>query len=215
MNYSSMLTQMLAGSVVTLQVFAVTLLFSIPLGFVLMLAYVSNNPVLKRITGFYILLMRGTPLLLQMFFVCYGLPFIPVIGKYLTFERFPACSIAFVLNYSAYFAEIFRGGLLAVDKGQFEAAKVLGLTKSQTFVKIVIPQMVRVSLPAISNETIILVKDTALVTAIAMQDLLHVTKNIVSRTANIMPYLAAAVFYLLMSYVLTLLFRHLEKKYAF
>jgi len=215
MDYASMIPQMLKGTQVTLQVFAVTLALSIPLGFILMLAYNSKNFILRKVTGFYILLMRGTPLLLQMFFVYYGLYYIPVIGKSLIFGRFTSCCIAFVLNYAAYFAEIFRGGLLAVDKGQFEAAKVLGLKKSHTFLKIVIPQMVRVSLPSISNETIILVKDTALVTAIALPDLLHVTKTIVNNKVSIMPYAIAAAFYLVMSYVLTVLFRQLEKKYAF
>ena len=215
MNIPGMLLQMAKGSLVTMQIFAVTLALSVPLGFLLTLACIGKNKLLRKVTGFYILLMRGTPLLLQMFFVCFGLPFLPVVGKYLVFNRFTACAIAFVLNYAAYFAEIFRGGLLAVDKGQYEAAKVLGLGKFHTFVKIVIPQMVRVSLPAISNETIILVKDTALVTAIALQELLHVTKSIVNATANIMPYAVAAVFYLAMSYVLTRAFSWLEKKFAF
>jgi len=215
MNIPNMLLQMAKGSLVTIQIFAVTLACSVPFGFLLTLAYISKNKVLKKVTGFYILLMRGTPLLLQMFFVYYGLPFIPGIGTYMRFDPFTACCVAFSLNYAAYFAEIFRGGLLAVDKGQFEAAKVLGLNKFHTYTKIVIPQMVRVSLPAISNETIILVKDTALVTAIALRELLHVTKGIVNTTANIMPYAVAAVFYLAMSYVLTVLFAKLEKKFAF
>jgi len=215
MKLTDMLIQMAKGSVVTMQLFAVTLALSIPLGFLLTLAYMSKNKPLKKITGFYILVMRGTPLLLQMFFVYFGLPFVPGVGKFLVFDRFMACSVAFVLNYAAYFAEIFRGGLLAVDKGQYEAAKVLGLGRAHTFTKIVIPQMVRVSLPAISNEAIILVKDTALVTAIALQELLHVTKSIVNTTANIAPFMLAAVFYLVMSYALTLVFKLLEKKFAF
>ena len=159
--------------------------------------------------------MRGTPLLLQLFFVFFGLPYIPFIGKYLTFDRFPAGAIAFIFNYAAYYAEIFRGGLLSIDKGQYEAAKVLGLSKWQTTYKIILPQMFRVSLPAISNEVIILVKDTALVTAIGLTDLLQVTKTIVNRTSNIVPFIVAAVFYLIMSYILTLIFKKLEEIFAF
>ena len=214
-DWSGALTQMAKGSLVTMQLFGITLVLSIPFGFALTLAYMSKNKFVQKVTGFYILVMRGTPLLLQVFFMYYGLPYLPYIGPYLKFDRFTACSIAFVLNYAAYFAEIFRGGLLAVDKGQFEAAKVLGLNRFRTLTKVVIPQMVRVALPSISNEAIILVKDTALAAAISVIDLMHVTKGIVSREANIFPFAIAAVFYLVMSYVLTVIFKQLEKKYAF
>ena len=214
-EWSGTLLQMATGSLVTLQLFAITLALSIPIGFALTLAYMSKNKLVQKATGFYILVMRGTPLLLQVFFMYYGLPYLPFIGKYILFDRFTACAVAFVLNYAAYFAEIFRGGLLAVDKGQFEASKVLGLNRFQTLTKIVIPQMVRVSLPSISNEAIILVKDTALAAAISVVDLMHVTKGIVSREANILPFAIAAIFYLAMSYVLTVVFRRLEKKFAF
>ncbi len=215
MSIQSMLLQMLHGSIPTIGLFFVTLLLGIPFGFMLTLLYNSKNKVVHNVTGVYILLMRGTPLLLQLFFICYGMPFLPFIGKYMVFSRLTCCCIAFVLNYMAYFAEIFRGGLLAIDKGQSEAAKVLGLTKVQTFCKIIFPQMLRVSLPAISNEAIILVKDTSLVTALGVTELLQTTKNIVTVTAHIFPYAVAALFYLFMSWCLTLLFRHLEKKYSF
>lgn len=218
--------QMLGGCKLTLELFLITLLFSIPLG--LILCFLKNvyssvkknmgqkllNSVSLLISGF-ILLMRGTPLLLQIFFIFYGLPKLPIVGEFLTFDRFTAGSIAFILNYAAYYAEIFRGGLLSVDNGQYEAAKVLGLTPMQTKLKIIMPQMFRIALPGVSNETIILLKDTALITAIGLSDLLKVTKNIVNRTTNITAFAVAAVFYLIISYVLTIVFNKLEKKYAF
>lgn len=212
-NYN-FLMQMLRGSIVTVQLFLITFFLSIPLGLLLMKCYMSKNIVISKITGFYILLMRGTPLLLQMFFIYYGLPYVPVVGKYLVLARFSACAVGFVLNYAAYFAEIFRGGLLAVDNGQYEAAKVLGISKGHTFFKIILPQMIRVSLPAVSNEALILVKDTSLVTAIGVGELLEATKGIVNLTTSILPFGIAAIFYLFMSWLITIIFAKLEKKYS-
>lgn len=207
---------MAVGCLLTLKLFIITIVLSMPLGLVLTFLYTSKNKALNKVVAFYILIMRGTPLLLQIFFVYFGLPYTPIIGKYLTIsDRFTAGAVAFILNYAAYFAEIFRGGLLSVDKGQYEAAKVLGLTDMQTRFKIVLPQMFRISLPAVSNEAIILIKDTALITAIGLSDLLKVTKTIVNKTTNISAFLVAAIFYLIMSYVLTIVFRLLEKKFAF
>lgn len=209
------LKQLALGSVITIELFFATIIFSLPLGLVLTFLYIGKSKIISKITGFYILIMRGTPLLLQIFFVYYGLPYMPYVGKYLTFDGFTAATIAFILNYAAYFAEIYRGGLLSIDNGQYEASKVLGLSNFQTKFKIILPQMFRVSLPAISNEAIILVKDTALVTALGLSDLLHVTKGIVNRTTNISTYIVAGCFYLLMSYLLTILFRKIEKKYSY
>lgn len=207
---------MAVGCVLTLKLFLVTIVFSMPLGLLLSFLYTAKSKPLNKLVGLYILIMRGTPLLLQIFFVYFGLPYMPLVGKYLTIsDRFTAGAIAFIFNYAAYFAEIFRGGLLSVDKGQYEAAKVLGLTDSQTRFKIVLPQMFRISLPAISNEAIILIKDTALITAIGLSDLLKVTKTIVNKTTNISAFLVAAVFYLIMSYILTIIFNKLEERFAF
>lgn len=211
----SWMQQMLYGCVVTLELFAITIVLSIPLGLIITFLYTGKNKIITKIIGLFVLVMRGTPLLLQIFFVYYGLPYMPVVGKYLTFTNFTAGAIAFVLNYAAYFAEIFRGGLLSVDKGQYEAAKVLGLTERQTKTKIVLPQMFRIALPAVSNEAIILLKDTALITAIGLSDLLKVTKGIVNRTTNISAFAVAALFYLVMSYVLTIVFKKLENKFSF
>ena len=208
--------QMAMGCKLTIQLFFVTFFLSVPLGLILTFLYTTKSKAINSIVGFYILIMRGTPLLLQIFFVYFGLPYVPVIGKVLTInDRFAAGAVAFVLNYAAYFAEIFRGGLLSVDKGQYEAAKVLGMTDIQTRFKIVLPQMFRIALPAVSNEAIVLIKDTALITAIGLTDLLKVTKTIVNRTTNISAFVVAALFYLVMSYVLTLVFKFLEKKFAF
>lgn len=216
MPLNEWIPQMAQGCLLTLKLFAVTIVFSVPLGLLLTFLYTSKNRVVTKIIALYILLMRGTPLLLQIFFVYFGLPYLPVIGKYVTINsRFVAGAVAFIFNYAAYFAEIFRGGLLSVDKGQYEAAKVLGLSETQTRFKIVLPQMFRISLPAVSNEAIILIKDTALVTAIGLVDLLKVTKTIVNKTTNVSAFLVAALFYLVMSYILTLVFKFLEKKFDY
>ncbi len=215
MELKQWISQMSIGSLLTLKLFFATIFISLILGLATTFLYTSKNKYISKITGFYILIMRGTPLLLQIFFVFFGLPYLPFIGKYLVFDRFTAGAVAFILNYTAYYAEIFRGGLLSIDNGQYEAAKVLGMTALQTKFKIILPQMFRVSLPAISNEAIILVKDTALITTIGLTDLLQVTKTIVNRTTNISAFVVAALFYLVMSYILTIFFKFLEKRFAY
>lgn len=216
MPLNEWIPQMAEGCIITIKLFITVFVLSLPLGLILTFLYTTKNKAINGIVGLYILIMRGTPLLLQIFFVYFGLPYAPVIGKYLTInDRFTAGAVAFILNYAAYFAEIFRGGLLSVDKGQYEAAKVLGLNDMHTRFKIVLPQMFRISLPAVSNEAIVLIKDTALITAIGLTDLLKVTKTIVNRTTNISAFAVAALFYLVMSYVLTLVFKFLEKKFSF
>lgn len=187
----SLLSSIMAGLGKTLSLFAISLIVSIPLGFLVTLMLRSKLKVVKGIAEVYVYILRGTPLLLQLFFVYFGLPFIPGIGKYMVFERFQAACIAFALNYAAYFAEIFRGGLLAIDDGQYEAAKVLGLTHFQTMWHVVLPQMVRVTLPAVSNETIVLVKDTALVTAIAVPEIMYYAKGAVVRDADPTAFIVA------------------------
>lgn len=216
MDLISWISQMMTGCRLTVELFLVTIILSIPLGLIMTFLYTGKSKVINKIVGVYILVMRGTPLLLQIFFVYFGLPFIPKIGQYLVIsDRFTAGAIAFILNYAAYFAEIFRGGILSVDKGQYEAAKVLGISDMQTKFKIVMPQMFRISLPAVANETIILLKDTALITTLGLSDLLKVTNNIVNRTTNVSAYAVAAAFYLILSYLLSVLFKKLEKKFAF
>ncbi|MDQ0087444.1 polar amino acid transport system permease protein [Paenibacillus anaericanus] len=206
---------MLEGARTTVLMFFITIILSIPLGFVITLIVKSAIKPLAWLAHGYIYVMRGTPLLLQMAFFCFGLPVIPVIGEYLVMDRFAAACLAFTLNYAAYFAEIFRGGLLAVDKGQYEAAQVLGLGRWHTLTRIVLPQMFRVALPAVSNESITMIKDTALLYAVAVPELLHFAQTAVNRDFTIMPFFIAGIIYLLMTLVLTLFFKWLERKFKF
>ena len=199
----------------TLSLFLVTIIGSMPLGLLLTFMRTGKSKILRGITGFFVYIMRGTPLLLQLYFFYYGLPFIPGMKNVIVLDRLAAAMLAFVLNYAAYFCEIFRGGMLSVDKGQYEAARVLGFNKSQTLGKIVLPQMLRVSLPSIANEAITLVKDTALVTAIGVTEILYFAKATVNRQAVFTAYPVAAVFYLVFTFVITRLFEHLERKYSF
>lgn len=199
----------------TVGLFFVTAIGSLPLGLALTFLRMNKSRVLRGVTGFYVYIMRGTPLLLQLYFFYYGLPFIPGMRNVLVLERFSAAMMAFVLNYAAYFCEIFRGGLLSIDKGQYEAARVLGFSRVQTFRKIILPQMLRVCLPSISNESITLVKDTALITVIGVTEILYFAKATVNRQASPLAYVAAALYYLFFNFILTRLFDYLEKKFSF
>lgn len=206
---------MLEGAQMTVALFLIAIVVSVPLGFLLTLAAKSSFKPLAAATHAYVYVMRGTPLLLQLLFICFGLPMLPLIGEYLVFDRFAAACIGFILNYAAYFAEIFRGGLLSIDKGQYEASQVLGLSKWQTMTRIILPQMFRVALPAVSNESITLVKDTALLYAVAVPELLHFAKTAVNRDFTVMPFFVAGIIYLLMTLLLTLFFKQLEKRFKF
>ena len=206
------LPPLLEGSGVTLKVFLITLALSVPLGLGLALLRISRFGFLSGLVNGYIWLMRGTPLMLQMLFIYFALPFIPVIGVRL--PDFPSAILAFVLNYAAYFAEIFRAGIQSIDRGQYEGAKVLGLTYTQTMRRIVLPQVLKRILPPMSNETITLVKDTSLIYVLAMNDLLRAARGIVQRDFTTMPFVVAAAFYLIMTLVLTYGFARMEKKYA-
>ena len=211
----SMLKPMLEGAKMTILLFVIAIAASIPLGFLLTLAVKSKFKPLSWLAQAYIYIMRGTPLLLQLLFICLGLPMIPVIGEYLVLDRFTAACIGFILNYAAYFSEIFRGGLLAIDKGQYEAAQVLGLNKFQTTTRIILPQMFRVALPAISNESVTLVKDTALLYAVAVPELLHYAQTVVNRDFTIVPFLVAGIIYLFITLILTAFFKFLERRFKF
>jgi len=199
----------------TVSLFFFTITLSLPLGLAITFCATHKNRIIRGIARGYVFVMRGTPLMLQLFFFYFGLPFIPFIGQFLVMDRFTAGCVAFIFNYAAYFCEIFRGGLLSVDTGQYEAAKVLGINKWQMTFRIIIPQMIKVVLPPVSNETITLVKDTALVASIGITDLLHYTKSLVNSSANVFPFFVAAVFYLAMTFVLTKVFQWLEKKFMF
>lgn len=209
------LKPMLDGTKVTLLLFLIVIIFSIPLGFLLTLAVRSRFKPLSLIVHAYIYVMRGTPLLLQLLFIVFGLPLLPVNGDYLVLDRFVAACLGFVLNYAAYFAEIFRGGLLAIDRGQYEAAQVLGFNKWQTMTRIILPQMFRVALPTVANESITLVKDTSLLYAVAVPELLHYAQTAVNRDFTIVPYFVAAVIYLVITLLLTIILKKIERKYQF
>ncbi|MFC7679407.1 amino acid ABC transporter permease [Paenibacillus sp. GCM10028914] len=206
---------MLEGAQKTILLFIIAILASIPLGFCFTLMVNSAIKPLVWFANTYIYVMRGTPLLLQLLFFVYGLPILPVIGEYLVMDRFVAASLAFVLNYAAYFAEIFRGGLLAIDKGQYEASQVLGLSRWQTTTRVILPQMFRVALPSVANESITLVKDTALLYAVAVPEILHFAQTAVNRDFKLLPFFVAGIIFLLMTLVLTLLFKYLERKFKF
>jgi polar amino acid transport system permease protein len=211
----SILTPMLEGAQVTVLLFIIAIVLSIPLGFLITLAVNSKIKLLSGVAHGYVYVMRGTPLLLQLLFICFGLPMLPVVGEYLVLDRFVAACLGFILNYSAYFAEIFRGGLLAIDKGQYEAAQVLGLNKWQTTSRVILPQMFRIALPAVANESVTLVKDTALLYAVAVPELLHFAQTAVNRDFTILPFFIAGVIYLIMTLLLTLFFKWLEKRFTF
>jgi polar amino acid transport system permease protein len=196
------------GAVTTLAIFGWTLVFAVPWWLLVALGRMSRiKPVAKIVSG-YILIMRGTPLMLQIITVYFLLP--SLLGAQI--DRFPATIVSFSLNYAAYFAEIYRGGILSIPAGQAEAAKVLGLTRAQTFLRVVLPQAVKRILQPISNEVITLVKDTALATVIAVGELFRAAKNEASRTASIEPLFIAGVFYLLMNGLVTLFFQWSEKR---
>lgn len=211
-NVITMMGPMLDGASVTLEMFFITLVLSIPLGLVLALARISKYKPLSFLVEIYVWLMRGTPLMLQLLFVYYALPLIPYIG--IKLPDFSAAIVAFVFNYAAYFAEIFRAGIQSIERGQYEASKVLGMTYIQTMRRIILPQMIKRVLPPISNETITLVKDTSLIYVLAMNDLLRTARTIVQREFDMTPFIIAAVFYLAMTLVLTWIFNKLEQRYA-
>lgn len=211
MNYTALLTQMLQATLITLQIFFVTLVFSLPLGLFVAVGRMARTKVINLPVRLYILLMRGTPLMLQLLFIFYGMK--PIFGIQL--QRLPAAETAFVLNYAAYFAEIFRGGIESIPQGQYEAAKVLGFTRRQTFFRIVLPQVFKRILPPMSNEFITLVKDTSLAQVIGVIELLKITSNWVSSAVSMVPFAIAAVFYLLMNAVVTRFFSVSEKHYEY
>lgn len=197
----------LKGMKLTVNLYVVTMLFSLPLGILLSLGRVSKNTTLSNIIQVYTWIFRGTPLLLQLFFVYYGLP---VVG--ITLSPFAAASLTFVINYTAYFCEIFRGSILGIDPGQYEAAKVLGMKYWQTMIRIIIPQALITALPPLSNEAISLIKDTSLVSAIGMAEILRNSRELVTRDFSITPFFICTVVYLGLSTIVVLFFKKMEKK---
>ena len=208
--FIKMLPSLFEGSITTLKVFFITLIISLPLSFIL--AFINNreNRIINTIFWAYIYVERGTPLLLQLMFVYFGLPYLGI-----TLSRDTAIYAAFILNYSAYFMEILRGGINAIDDGQFKAAKVLGLSQSFTFLQITLPQCIRNSLPSIGNEVLALVKDTSLITILGASELLKAGRSAVNVYATATPFIFVAIFYLLMTFVITKVMNYAEKRSAY
>lgn len=210
-NYTGTLfPQVLEGLKVTMEIFLLTLILSIPLGVLVALGRLSKIKIINKLTGFYVLIMRGTPLLLQIVFIFFGLPNLNIV-----IDRFPAAIIAFTLNYAAYFGEIFRAGISSVDIGQNEASQVLGLSKKDTFFRIILPQAVKTILPPIANEIVTLVKDTALVYVIGIDELLRVGKIACNRDSSLLPLLIIGIVYLILIGIFTKIFDKIEKKYQY
>ena len=199
------------GFQVTLSLFFIVIILSVPGGLFLALLRLSTNRVVTAIVDAYVYVMRGTPLMLQILLIYYGLPFM-IDGFELT--DMTAAVLSFVLNYIAYLCEIFRSGIQSIPKGQYEGAKVLGFTYVQTMYKIILPQVIKRVLPPLANETITLLKDTSLVYVLAMNDILRITRSIVQRDFDITAFIVAGVFYLAMTFVLTKLYQYLERRMA-
>ena len=206
-----MLLLMLDGTKVSLEVFFLTLLFALPLGLIVAFGRMSRHTFINAPVKFFMLIIRGTPLILQLIFV-YFAPYYLFRASY---DRFIAVIIAFSINYAAYFAEIYRGGIESIPKGQYEAAKVLGFTKAQTFFKIILPQVVKRILHASGNEVITLVKDTALAQTIGVAELFRVAQNAASRQFSTMPIFVAGVFYFVMNWLVSWCFARFEKKLSY
>jgi len=202
--------QALEGLKLTIEIFAITLIFSIPLGVIIALGRISKISILKSITGAYVLILRGTPLLLQILFIFFGLPLLNI-----SIPRFPAAILAMVLNYGAYFAEIFRAGILSIDKGQFEGAEVLGLSKKDTFFRIIMPQALKKIFPPVASEVVTLVKDTALIYVVGLDELLKIAKIASNRLSSIMPFVVVAVVYLIFNGIITKVLEFIEKKFNY
>lgn len=204
-----MLIQLGKGMLVTAEIFFLTLLFSLPLGLIVAFGRMSKNVILKYVSKFYISVLRGTPLMLQLI-VVYFAPFY-VFGLKIANYRFPAIILAFALNYAAYFAEIYRAGIESMSVGQYEAAKVLGYNKSQTFFRIILPQVIKRILPPVTNETITLVKDTSLAFVLAHAEMFTMAKQIAAKETSIAPLMVAGLFYYIFNFLVAWGMERLEK----
>ena len=209
MSVATMMMQLGKGMIATAEIFFLTLLFSLPLGLVVSFGRMSKNPVIRGITKFYISVMRGTPLMLQLL-VVYFAPYY-LFGLNLRGYRFPAIIIAFAVNYAAYFAEIYRGGIESMAVGQYEAAKVLGYSKAQTFFKIILPQVCKRIMPSVTNETITLVKDTSLAFVLAQAEMFTMAKQIAAKETNMVPLMAAGLFYYIFNFLVAFVMERIEK----
>ena len=211
MDFLTMTGMLGNGFLVSFQIFALTLLGSLPLGMLVAFARMSRFKPLALLARFYISIMRGTPLMLQMFAI-YFMPYY-VFGINLTTDsKWQATIVAFIVNYAAYFAEIYRSGIQSIPRGQYEAAEVLGYSVAQTFCRIVLPQVVKRILPSITNEVITLVKDTSLAFSIGVIEMFSVAKQLVASQVSMMPFVIAAVFYWVFNLLIDMLAGRLERR---
>ncbi len=211
MTVSIMLSKLGEGMVVTLMLFAVTLLFSLPLGLLVSFGRMAKNVVIRTIFKAYISIMRETPLMLQLMVIYFGPYYIFGITNSPSWKN-SAVAIGFVLNYAAYFAEIYRGGIESIPKGQYEAAQILGYSKAQTFMRIILPQVIKIILPSITNETITLVKDTSLAFTIGIMEMFTISKALAASQTTMLPYVFAGIFYYVFNLIVAFLLELLEKK---
>ncbi len=210
MEFLSTFAELTEGLGITLALFGLTLAISIPLGFMGSHVSLSKFKPIRAIYNIYLVIMRGTPLILQVLFMYFGLN---LAGLHI--GRFESAVLSFVLNYTAYYSEIFRGGIQSINRGQYEASSVLGLSRRMTMTKIVIPQVFKIVLPSLGNEVINLVKDTALVSIIALGDLLQIAYSASMREANITPLIAAALFYLAINAVVSFILKRIEARMSY
>ncbi len=211
MTVSVMLSKLSEGMVVSLMIFAVTLVFSLPLGLLVSFGRMAKNPVVRTVFKIYISIMRGTPLMLQLMVINFGPYYLLGIPNTPSWKNM-AVAVGFVLNYAAYFAEIYRGGIESMPKGQYEAAKILGYSRAQTFLRIILPQVVKTILPSVTNETITLVKDTSLAFTIGILEMFTISKALASSQVTMLPYVFAGIFYYVFNFVVAFLMECLEKK---
>lgn len=214
MSITTILSQLLQGMIISVEIFILTLLFSLPLGLIISFGRMSKNKLLQQIVKIYIAIMRGTPLMLQLMAI-YFAPYYLFGIKITTEYRFIAVIIAFSINYAAYFAEIYRGGIESMPIGQYEAAKILGYGKRQTFFKIILPQVIKRILPSVTNETITLVKDTSLAMVISVAEMFTIAQRISARETSMMPLVIAGVFYFIFNYIVAFIMEFIEKKFQF
>ena len=211
MSIQTMLVSLSQAFLTTLAIFFLTLLGSLPLGLVVYFARKSRFSPLRWLTKVYIAIMRGTPLMLQMFFI-YFAPYYLFGMDLSTDSKFNATIVAFIINYAAYFAEIYRSGIQSIPRGQYEAAEVLGYSRVQTFMKIVLPQVIKRILPAMGNEIITLVKDTSLAFAIGVAEMFSTAKALVASQVSMLPFVFAAVFYWVFNFIVEVVLNRIEKK---
>lgn len=211
MTLQQMITQLAGGMAVSTQIFVITLLFSLPLGLVIAFGRMSKNKLIQTIVKVYISIMRGTPLMLQLMVVYFG-PYYIFGLKLGSGYRLWAALIGFVINYAAYFAEIYRSGIQSMPQGQYEAAKILGYSRGQTFFKIILPQVIKRILPSVTNEVITLVKDTSLAFTLSVMEMFSIAKMLAASQSNMIPFIAAGLFYYVFNLIVALAMEGLEKK---